>query len=81
MSLSNMLFKAEITKTSLVRRPFCKLLSDLAAAADVQKLNEKPTVWTANRVEVGWPVGDNLLKKDGSELFSRLHYATSAVKW
>ena len=46
-----------------------KLLSDLTATTDVQKLNEHPTVWTANWVEVGWPVGDNLLKKDGSELF------------
>ena len=47
----------------------CKLLSDLTVTTDVQKLNEKPTVWAANWVEVGWPVGDNLLKKDGSELF------------
>ena len=51
----------------------CKLLSDLAVPNDVQKLNEKPTLWQGNWVEVGWPVlkkdGDTLLRKDGSKLF------------
>ena len=47
----------------------CKLLSDLAVTTDVQKLNEKPTLWQANWVEVGWPEGDTLLKKDGSQLW------------
>ena len=51
----------------------CKLLSDLAVTTDVQKLNEKPTLWQGNWVEVGWPVlkkdGDTLLRKDGSKLF------------
>ena len=47
----------------------CKLLSDLAVTTDVQKLNEKPTLWQANWVEVGWPRGDTLLKKDGSQLW------------
>ena len=47
----------------------CKLLSDLAVTKDVQKLNEKPTLWQANWVEVGWPEGDNLLTKEGSRLW------------
>ena len=47
----------------------CKLLSDLVATTDIQKLNEKPTLWQANWVEVGWPMGDTLLKKDGSQLW------------
>ena len=47
----------------------CKLLSDLAATTDIEKLNEKPTLWQANWVEVGWPMGDTLLKKDGSQLW------------
>ena len=47
----------------------CKLLSDLAATTDLQTLNESPTLWQANWVEVGWPIGDNLLKKDGSQLW------------
>ena len=47
----------------------CKLLSDLAATTDLQTLNESPTLWQANWVEVGWPLGDNLLKKDGSQLW------------
>ena len=47
----------------------CKLLSDLAGTTDIQKLNEKPTLWNANWVEVGWPIGDTLLSKDGSRLW------------
>ena len=47
----------------------CKLLSDLAATTDLQTLNENPTLCQANWVEVGWPIGDNLLKKDGSQLW------------
>ena len=47
----------------------CKLLSDLAVTIDVQNLNEKTTRWQANWVEVGWPEGDTLLKKDGSQLW------------
>ena len=47
----------------------CKLLCDLAATTDVHKLNEKRTLWQANWVEVGWPEGDTLLKKDGSQLW------------
>ena len=74
-------FQGRDYENELGAQTLCKLLSDLTATTDVQKLNEKPTLWQANWVEVGWPVGDNLLKKDGSELFSRLHYATSAVKW
>ena len=62
-------FQGRDYENELGAQTLCKLLSDLTAAADVQKLNEKPTVWTANWIEVGWPVGDNLLKKDGSELF------------
>ena len=62
-------FQSRDYENELGAQTLCKLLSDLTAAADVQKLNEKPTVWTANWVEVGWPVGDNLLKKDGSELW------------
>ena len=73
-------FQSRDYENELGAQTLCKLLSDLAATTDVQKLNEKPTVWAANWVEVGWPVGDNLLKKEGSKLFSRLHYATSAVK-
>ena len=47
----------------------CKLLSELASITDISKLNEKPTVWSAQWVEVGWPMGDTLLKKDGSQLW------------
>ena len=47
----------------------CKLLSDLSVTTDIQKLNEKTTLWQANWVEVGWPEGDTLLKKDGSQLW------------
>ena len=47
----------------------CKLLADLAVTTDVQKLNEKPTLWQANWVEVEWPRGETLLRKDGSALW------------
>ena len=47
----------------------CKLLSDLSATTNIQKHNEKTTLWQANWVEVGWPEGDTLLKKDGSQLW------------
>ena len=56
-------------ESELGAQTLCKLLSDLSATTDVQKLNEKPTLWQANWVEVGWPMGDNLLKKDGSGLW------------
>ena len=47
----------------------CKLLYDLASTTDLQTLNEKPTLWQVNWVEVGWPIGEDLLKKDGSQLW------------
>ena len=47
----------------------CKLLSDLASTTDLQTLNESPTLWQVNWVEVGWPIGEALLKKDGSQLW------------
>ena len=47
----------------------CKLLSDLAATTDLQTLNENPMLWQANWVEVGPPIGENFLKKDGSQLW------------
>ena len=50
----------------------CKLLSDLAAATDVAKLNEKPTLWQANWVEVGWPKGETLLTKEGTRFWTPL---------
>jgi len=48
---------------------FCKLLSDLSLHSDIQKLNEKPTVWQTNWTEVAWPTGETLVKKDGSALW------------
>ena len=47
----------------------CKLLSDLTAITDIQKFEEKPTLWQLNWVEVAWPTGDTLLKKDLSALW------------
>ena len=47
----------------------CKLLSDLASTTDLQTLNESLTLWQVNWVEVGWPIGEALLKKDGSQLW------------
>ena len=69
MSLSNLLSKKRDYENELGAQTLCKLLSDLSATTDVQKLNEKPTLWQANWVEVGWPMGVNLLKKDGSGLW------------
>ena len=62
-------FESRDYENELGAQTLCKLLSDLVATTDVQKLNEKPTLWQANWVEVGWPVGDNLLKTYGSELW------------
>ena len=78
--LQQSIFEGLDYENELGAETLCKLLSDLAVTTDVQKLNEKPTLWQANWVEVGWPQGDTLLKKDGSQLFSRFHYATSAVR-
>ena len=62
-------FEGRDYENELGAQTLCKLLSDLAATTDIQKLNEKPTLWQANWVEVGWPMGDTLLKKDGSQLW------------
>ena len=51
------------------QQTMCKLLQDLANTTDVHGLNEKPTLWNANWVEVERPQGENLLKKDGSSLW------------
>ena len=54
-------FQGRDYQNELGAQTLCKLLSDLAGTTDVQKLNEKPTLWQANWIEVGWPVSDNLL--------------------
>ena len=36
------------------------------------RLNEKPTLWQANWVEVGWPQGDTLLTKEGTRLWFQI---------
>ena len=35
-------------ENELGAQTFCKMLSDVAATADVQKHNEKPTLWQVN---------------------------------
>ena len=56
-------FQSRDYENELGAQTLCKLLSDLAATTDLQTLNENPTLWQANWVEVGPPFGDNLLKK------------------
>ena len=46
----------------------CKLLADLQRK-DLEELNEKPTVFQLNWVEVAWPTAEILVKKDGTELW------------
>ena len=46
--------------------------ADTQALAELNQRSaglEKPTLWQANRVKVGWPMGDTLLKKDCSQLW------------
>ena len=50
-------FESRDYENELGAQTLCKMLSDLAVTTDVQKLNEKPTLWQANWVEVGWPEG------------------------
>ena len=67
--LQQISFESRDYENEPAAQTLCKVLSDLAVTSNIQSLNEKPTLWQANWVEVGWPEGDTLLKKDGSQLW------------
>ena len=80
MSLSNLLSKAEIMKTSLVRRPFASsspilVLPQTSRSSTKSLRSGKPT---GLKLDGQWAT--TCLRRMAADSGSRLHYATSAVR-
>ena len=45
------------------------LLRNLSSSSNVQVIDERPTLWQFNWVEVAWPTGSTVCRKDGQALW------------
>ena len=58
-------------KDELGKESFCKMLNSMSSKTNIRSIDEEPTLWQLNWVEVAWPTGSesDLCSKDGRLFF------------